>query len=100
MSWPISAVGVVSTLFRSQLSSSPCFERTSVELLKWKGESLKLGIIVGIGDCSSGRFIDLLFWNLPEDETKALKDDLFWDVLLWRDMYAPLGVKPVDVELP
>ena len=90
----------MSMLFKSQLSSSSCFERISVELLKWRGESHKFGIIVGIGDCSSGRFIDLLFWNLPEDETRPLKDDLFWDVQLWRDMYAPLGVKPVDVELP
>ena len=92
----------MSMLFKSISSPSPSLEMLSVELFKWKGESLKFGIIVGIGDWSSGRFIDLLLLNLAVEETKALGlyDDLLWEVLLWRDMYAPHGVKPVDVELP
>ena len=57
-----------------------------------------MGIIAGTGVYNSGRFIDLLY--LAVELAKALvfaglNADLLRDVQLWREIYAPLGVKPV-----
>ena len=70
----------------------------SIELLKWKGDSHKFGIIAGTGVYNSGRFMDLLYLAVEVAKARVfagLNADLLRDVQLWREMYAPLGVKPV-----
>ena len=69
--------------------SSPSFDVRSIELLKWKGDNHRLGIIEGTGVYNSGRFIDLLYLAVEVAKVfvfAGLNADLLRDVQLWREM--------------